>query len=180
MTFNATALSPQLSVVQQPPTSAEATFVLNPAPVVRLVDGSWQIVRRKAVPITVSAPAPLVVSGLTTMRTTGDGVATFKIAIAGPAQPVPLSFSATGVGGVTSTAVTLTIQRSMSLSWNFASGGSAPSGTRLIDPMTLRVLDSGGQPLPNVIGTFAVISGGGTITTFDQYLVNQSEVTSAA
>ena len=180
VTFSAIALGLQLSIVQQPPASGDATFVLNPAPVVRLVDGSGQIARRNAVPITVSVPAPWVVSGVTTMPTTGDGVATFTIAIAGPAQPVPLSFSATGVGGVTSATVALTSQRSMSLSWNFASGGNAPAGTRLIDPMTLRVVDGGGQPVPNVIVTFAVISGGGTITTFDQYLVIQTEATSAA
>lgn len=67
----------------------------------------------------------------------------------------------------------------MSLSWNYTDGWSAPVGSRLVDPMALRVVDGSGQPLPNVIVTFAVVSGGGTITTLYQYSVSQSEATSA-
>ena len=133
LTFTATALALQLSIVQQPPTSAEATFVLNPAPVVRLVDGFGQSVSRNGMPITVTVPAPWVVSGVTTMPTTGDGVATFKIAIAGPAEPVQLSFTSPGITAVTSAAVAMTSQRPMSLSWNYADGSNNPAGSYLIE-----------------------------------------------
>ena len=46
--------------------------------------------------------------------------------------------------------------------------------------MTLRVVDAQGRPLGNVIATFTVASGGGMITTLDQSLIDQTEMTTAA
>ena len=178
-TFGATALQYSLIIDQQPPTSAEPALLLSPAPVVQLVDANGLPLTRSGVVVAVSAPAPFALNGLSTLKTDGNGKASFNVSLSGPTGPVSLSFGGPGLMTVASNSIAVIQQRPMTLTWNYQSGSTQPVNSYLVDPMTLRVTDASNNPVPNSIVTFTVVAGGGTITTFDQYLVNSSQVTSA-
>ena len=103
-----------------------------------------------------------------TQTTNASGIATVSDWTVGPLAGVntvtatatgsaisgnPVSFSATGTAGNAST-----------IALDAGNGQSAVAGSALVVDPSVKVTDSGGNPVQGIAVTFAVASGGGTIT----------------
>src|SRR5207253_89742 len=136
-------------------------------PVLQVQDGGGNPVNQAGVVVTAAiATGGGTLGGTLTATTIGSGVARFtNLTISGTAGDRTLSFSATGLTGVTSTAITVT-------------AGAATQSTLTTDPSlpdalpvsfaqqpVLQLRDGGGNPVnqAGVVVTAAIATGGGTL-----------------
>src|SRR5437016_9436818 len=96
----------------------------------------------------------------------GTRVATFtNLAITGTAGDRTLSFSATGLTGVTSATVTLTAGTATQLTVTTEPSSTAQSGVPFTQQPVIQVRDASGNPVnqAGVTVTAAIATGGGTL-----------------
>src|SRR5439155_934273 len=100
-----------------------------------------------------------------TATTGSSGAAPFSgLAISGPTGTYTLSFAATGLTAVTSSGITLGAGAAATIAENGGNGQSAPAGTAVATPPSVIVRDGAGNPVSGVAVSFAVTSGGGTVS----------------
>lgn len=134
------------------------------APSVRVEDGSGNPVSGLTVLFAVASGGGSLTGD--SVVTGGDGVATVGSWTLGSAAGAntlratcagvggsPVTFTATGVSGP---ATTMVLQA--------GDGQAATAGSAVVVAPSVRVTDAGGNPVSNVSVTFAVASGGGTVT----------------
>ncbi len=156
--------------VQTQPAGAVSGSVFTTQPVVRILDANGNLVATgpsSVLPVTVTRASGSASLGGTTTVTAVNGVATFT----------NLAFTGAGIGAHTLRFSTVSPALEVtSASFNVAPGAattltavsslsqSAAAGALVSAPPSVRVSDASGNPVSGVSVTFAVISGGGTIT----------------
>jgi hypothetical protein len=175
VTFTANA-SPgsaaQLTVTTQPSSSARSGVAFAQQPAVQLRDANGNAVSQQGVVVTAAiASGGGTLGGTLTASTNSAGVATFTdLSIAGTVGARTLSFSASGLAGVTSTTVTVTAGVASQLALTTQPSASVRSGLVFAQQPVLQVRDASGNPVDTtgIVVTAALASGnptlGGTLT----------------
>ncbi len=156
----------KLGVLTQPAASAVNGAVFTTQPVIQLQDGSGNPVNTAGVSVTASlASGGGSLGGTTTVTTNGSGQASFtNLSITGLVGDRTLLFAAGGYTGVTSSAITLTAGPATQIAVNAGNTQTAVAGTTLPTPPSVIVRDASSNVVSNVSVTFAVASGGGSLT----------------
>ena len=166
-TVNATADAPaQLAIVTQPSATAQSGVVFAQQPVIQLQDQYGNPVALDGYEVTASiASGGGSLDGDTTVSTQEDGLAAFSdLAISGTVGERTLGFSTTGLTGVTSDSIDITAGPASSLVIHAGDGQTAVAGSAVSIAPAVIVTDASGNPVEGVSVTFAVESGGGSIT----------------
>src|SRR5947209_10312717 len=98
------------------------------------------------------------------------------LVITGLVGPRTLSFTATGLTGVTSGGVTVTAGTATQVAVNAGNTQTATVGTAVLIPPSVIVKDASGNPVAGVAVTFAVATGGGTVSPTTAVLTNVSGI----
>jgi alpha-tubulin suppressor-like RCC1 family protein len=154
-----------LVLTTPPPASAPNRVAFVPQPVVQLRDADGAAVAQAGTVVTVAiTTGGGTVGGTTTTTTASTGAATFTdLSIAGTAGEKTLTFSANGVTSATA-AVTLTAGAATNIAVNTGNDQSAVPGAAVPTGPSVKVTDADANPVGGVAVTFAVVSGGGSIT----------------
>jgi hypothetical protein len=169
VTFSSTATDGStltLAISAAPSPAAQSGVALAAQPVIQLKDGTGQDQAKAGVEVTASIGSGTGTLGGTVTRTTDNtGAATFTdLSITGSAGPYTLTFSAPGYVAVTSATVTLgAAAAGIAITTN---PPTAALTSEVFDPAAqpaVQVNDAGGQPVPGVVVTAAVASGGGSL-----------------
>ncbi len=154
-----------LAVVVDAPASAVDEQVLGATPSVRLVDVSANPVDSTGVDVAVAvSPAGPVVGGTTTQATVAGGTASFPgLSLNGAAGSYTLDFSASGLTGVSTSALTLAVP--VTLTVTIPPPANAVDNTVFATQPQVRVDDAGPAPLTGVLVTVDLIvdSGAGVL-----------------
>jgi hypothetical protein len=152
----------KLSLVTQPPSSAQQGVTLVPATVVRLEDASGNGVATSGVPITVSLTGSGALSGTLTVPTDADGHATFAdLAISGATGDCTLLFASAGLQSVASSTIHVASTPSGDRS-SIEAPPSAQAGVSTTVRVTVR--DKNGAALGGVAVTLTASGGDNTIS----------------
>lgn len=140
------------------------SFVAPPRVLVR--DAADNNVLQSGVPVTVSiATGGGTLLGTTTVLTNTTGDATFSdLGLLGTVGARTLAFSAPGLTGVTTDVVTLTPGAATTLALDAGNGQSAAAATAVAIAPSVVARDVSGNTVAGVTVTFAVTSGGGSIS----------------
>ena len=159
----------KLSISTQPGATATSGIALSPQPVIQLQDASGNAVSQLGVAVTVSvASGGGILSGTTTVATNTVGMATFSnLAITGSGAQ-SLQFSASGLGSVISSTVTVSAPPPVAtkLAITRQPGATATSSVALSPQPLIQVQDANGNAVSQsgISVTAAVASGGGTLS----------------
>lgn len=158
----------RLVLTTQPPGGASSGVALSPQPIVQVMDAAGNPVSLAAVDVTAALTGGTgTLGGTFTVATNAGGTAAFTdLAITGPSGSYSLQFTSTNpvLTPVTSGNITIGAGAPTTISYNSGNNQSANAGEILpIDPSVL-VTDAGGNPVSGVTVTFAVASGGGSVT----------------
>lgn len=147
-----------LFIVTQPSASAESGTAFAVQPVVQLRDGSGNPVAQAGVDVTaVIQTGDGTLGGTTTRTTNASGRAVFTdLAITGAGGPRTLRFTATGLTGVTSTAIQVSAPV---LKISTQPSATAPSGTALAQQPVLELTGGAGSPVSGATVTAVINSG---------------------
>jgi hypothetical protein len=153
-----------IQVVQAPPATISNGEALAPLQVL-IVDASGAAVNRSGVGVALAlAGASGSIGGSPTAVTDGTGRATFTgISIVGPVGTYNLVFSSAGLTQATSSSVRLTTGRAASIQAASPTTQSAPEVSPVPSMPTVRVTDSGGNPVPGTPVEFVATRGTGGI-----------------
>ncbi len=178
--FSATGLTPatssnialaagaaaQVIMVTQPSATAANGAVLATQPVVRIADAGGNFVLQANVPVTAAiATGGGTLGGTPSVNTDASGVATFTgLSITGVAGNRTLSFSSSGLTPATSSAIAITAGAATTIAISAGDGQSAVVGAAVATPPAALVADQSGNPVSGVAVTFAVATGGGSLT----------------
>jgi adhesin/invasin len=167
--FTNTAVAAKLVLVTQPGATATSGAVIDPQPVLQLQDAAGNPAARQGVAVTVQiASGEGTLRGTTTRTSDADGQVAFTdIAIVGAPGARTLIFAASGYASATSTTVSLGVGAPASVAAAAGDGQSAPAGSAVPMPPAVVVLDAAGTPVAGLQVTFAVASGGGSVTGGD-------------
>ncbi|MEW5928542.1 MAG: invasin domain 3-containing protein [Gemmatimonadota bacterium] len=156
----------QLVITRQPSSTVQNGSFLGMAPILRLRDASGNDVAQAGVSVTVAiASGGPVLSGTTVQSTDAAGQVVFGgLVITGAAGDRTLGFSAAGLAGATSSAITVTPGPAASLAVSAGDGQTATAGSAVATAPSVLVRDVSNNPVPGVSVTFAVASGGGSVT----------------
>lgn len=166
VTFTTTAVAAKLTLTTQPPSTASSGVLLDPQPVLQLQDPSGTPLAREGVTVSVQiASGPGSLTG-TTSRTTdaGGNVAFTDLVIAGAPGARTLIFAASGYAPATSTPISIGVGAPSSVAAAAGTGQTVPAGTAVPVRPAVIVRDAGGTPVASAAVTFAVTSGGGSVT----------------
>lgn len=157
-----------LTITTQPPATAQSGAAFGTQPAVQLRDQSGNAVLQAGVSVTASvngAGASLI--GGSSASTNASGVATFSgLGLSGTAGTYSLSFSASGVTGVTSSAISLTPGAAAQLTITTQPAG-ASSGSAFTTQPALQVRDAQGNAVSQAgVTVTASIASGGAATLF--------------
>ena len=155
----------RLLISTQPSGAAQSGVALNEQPVIQLADVSGQPVAQRGVLITVSVVnGEAVLSGVTAVRTDGDGRASFSgLSVSGVVGVRTLRFTASGLAAAQSSPIELTPGSPAAMTVAAGNNLTAPAGGDLPVAPSVRVTDAVGNPIAGVEVTFAVTSGGGSV-----------------
>ena len=167
VSFNATGTASgatQLSITTQPSSTAQSGAIFAAQPVIQLRDANGNAVSQAGVSVTVTASGGTL-GGTASATTNASGVATFSgLSISGLVGGYTLTFHSTGLTSVTSGNIALSAGAAATIATSAGDAQSAPVGTAVpIDPAVL-VTDAAGNPVAGRSVTFAVATGGGSIT----------------
>jgi len=156
----------QLAVTTQPSTSVQNTLVFGIQPVVQLRDVNGNNVSQAGVGVTVTiATGGGTLGGTATANTNGSGQAVFAgLSITGTVGGRTLSFTSLGLASATSGTVTITAGPATTLAKSAGDGQSAPVGTAVAVAPAVLITDVSGNPVNGTSVTFAMTSGGGSVT----------------
>ncbi len=168
VTFTATGIAgpaARLGVTTAPSTTAINRSPLTTQPVVQVQDVNANAVSTSTASITAAIASGGGTLGGTTTIAAVNGVATFtNLSIAGSVGARTLSFSATGLTAATSPAVTTTAGPAASVAVADGDNQSALQGGNVAVLPSVKVSDADANGVAGVAVTFAVASGGGSIT----------------
>ncbi len=156
-----------LTLTTQPSATAASGAVFAQQPVVQLVDQSGNTVAQSGVMVTAALASGGGTLGGTTSATTGaGGAASFtNLGITGTAGPRTLSFSATGLTGVTSSTINLIAGAATALTITTPPSAAAQVGVAFAQQPVIQLRDGGGNPVTQagVTVTASIATGGGTL-----------------
>ncbi len=155
-----------LSITTQPSSSAQSGIAIPAQPVLQLRDADGNAVPRAGVAVTASiASGTGTLGGTATVATDAAGQAVFTdLAVSGPVGAYTLGFASPGLTGATSGTVNLAAGAAASLAINGGNGQSAVVGSAVVAAPSVVVRDASGNPVAGVGVTFAVATGGGSVT----------------
>lgn len=135
------------------------------APIAQLADADGNAMVQVGTEITVAITSGEgTVVGVPSVRTDTTGAATFEeLALAGPVGEKTLTFSSPGLLSASSS-INLTAGPAASIAASGGNGQSAATGTPVSSSPSVLVTDVDGNPVGDITVTFAVVSGGGSIT----------------
>jgi len=156
----------KLAIATQPSSSVANATVFPQQPVIQLQDGSSNPVSQPGVSVSVviiSGSGTL--GGTTTAVTNGSGQAVFtNLQITGLTGNRTLLFAASGFSTATSNAVNVTVGPPALIAVAAGNGQSAEAGFAVATAPAVVLTDISGQPVPGVSVTFAITSGGGSVS----------------
>ncbi len=166
VTFTTTAVAAKLLLVTQPGPLASSGTPFDPQPILELQDPTGAPLARAGVSVTVQiASGDGALRGTTSRGSDADGRVEFTdLAIAGPPGTRTLIFAADGYASAISTPVSLGVGAPSAVAVSAGDGQSVRVGTAVPVLPAVVVRDGGGTPVPGIPVTFAVASGGGTLT----------------
>ncbi|HEX8271168.1 MAG TPA: Ig-like domain-containing protein, partial [Longimicrobiaceae bacterium] len=169
LTFSATttpAAASRLAITTQPSAAAQSGIALPQQPVVQLRDAFGNAVAQSGTAVTAAlASGTGTLGGTVTVNTDAAGVATFtNLSISGPVGAYTLGFSASGLTGATSGTINLAAGAPASMAVNAGDAQTAVAGSAVATAPSVRVTDGSGNPVSGVSVTFAVATGGGSVT----------------
>jgi adhesin/invasin len=156
----------QLVMFTEPSATATNGAALATQPVVQLADAGGNAVAQAGVTVTATiATGGGTLSGTTGVATDAAGQASFtNLAISGTVGPRTLGFSTPGLTGTTSSTITLQAGAATTIAVDAGDTQSAVVNTAVAVPPSVLVTDQSGNPVQGVAVTFAVGSGGGSLT----------------
>ena len=157
---------PQFAIATQPSSAAESGVIFAQQPVIQLETTTGQPINQAGVPVTVAiASGGGSLSGTLTVATDGTGKAVFTdLAISGTVGTRTLEFSSPGIVTITSNSIVLSPGPAAAVAANDGDAQSANAGSALPVAPSVRVTDARGNPVQGATVTFAVSTGGGSIT----------------
>jgi adhesin/invasin len=169
ISFTTTAVAARLVLETQPGAVATTGVPIDPQPVLTLQDTQGAPLARAGVTVTVQiASGTGELRGTTSQVSDADGRVTFTdLAIVGDPGSRTLIFAAPGYAPAVSTPVSLGVGPPASVAPAGGDGQTAPAGAPVAVRPSVLVRDAGGTAVANVPVTFAVASGGGSVTGTD-------------
>ncbi|HTR79897.1 MAG TPA: carboxypeptidase-like regulatory domain-containing protein, partial [Gemmatimonadaceae bacterium] len=157
----------QLALISPPSAVAANGAVFAQQPVLQLRDASGNAATSAGVGVAVSiATGGGTIGGTVLATTNGSGVATFtNLSIVGLIGSRTLSFSATGLVGVASPAITITPGAATQLTLSTQPSSSSASGVAFARQPSIQVSDASGNAVSvsGVAVTATIASGGGAL-----------------
>lgn len=168
--FSATAtqqVTQVLTLTTGTSSTAQAGIAFAQQPVVQLGTSTGGTIAQPGVLVTATLVGSTgTLLGTTTATTNIAGQATFTdLAIGAPVGGYTITFSAAAYSSVTSGSIALTAGSAAAVSVNAGNGQTANAGSAVALNPAILVVDAYGNPVSGVSVTFAVTSGGGTLTT---------------
>ena len=162
--FTVTAASATSAAITTQPTGATSGSVLGTQPVIRIVDASGNTVTTSSVNVVASiASGTGTLTGTTTVAAV-NGIATFtNLVITGTAGTFTLTFTPTSLTPATSNSFTISA-RANQIAINAGNSQSANARATVSTLPSVIITDADNNPVSGVSVTFAVASGGGSIT----------------
>jgi adhesin/invasin len=158
----------KLALSVQPPGGASSGVVLSPQPVVQVQDAAGNPSPAAGVSVTAALTgASGSLGGTTTIVSNASGTAAFTdLAITGPSGTYNLRFTSTNpvLTQVTSVNITIGAGAPTTIAIQNGDNQTATAGATLPTDPSVVVRDAGGNPVSGVTVTFAVATGGGSIT----------------
>ncbi|MEO8636642.1 MAG: hypothetical protein ABI587_15300, partial [Gemmatimonadales bacterium] len=147
-------------------TSAVNGAAFSPQPVIQVSDAFGNAVPQSGLTVTAAiASGGGLLGGTTTGSTNASGVATFAgLSITGAGGAHTLSFTATALTPATSVSFTLTAGAATTLAVNGGNNQNGTVGAAVATAPSVLVTDQSGNAVSGVAVTFAVASGGGSLT----------------
>ncbi|MGH3378227.1 MAG: Ig-like domain-containing protein [Actinoallomurus sp.] len=169
VTFTTTAVAAKLGFQTQPGPTATSGAPLDPQPVLQLQDPTGSPLARPGVPVTVQiASGDGSLQGTTSRESDASGLVAFTdLAIVGGPGARTLIFAAAGYASAISTPVSLGVGAPASVAISGGDGQSVTAGAAVPVAPAVIVRDAAGTPLAGIPVTFAVNSGGGSVTGAD-------------
>jgi len=175
----AASAATKLSITQQPSATASSGTAFSQQPTIQLRDASDNAVSQANVVVTaVIASGSGTLNGTMTATTNASGVATFSGLRIFGLGAFTLSFSAPGLGQVTSSTITVSAGPASKLSITTQPSSTVQSGVALAQNPVIQVTDAGNNPIAQagVVVTAAIASGGGTLSGTTTATTNASGV----
>jgi alpha-tubulin suppressor-like RCC1 family protein len=159
-----------LAIVTQPPSTAQSGVAFSGPVLIQVRDQKGATFAQSGITITASiGEGGGALGGATTVSTDANGSAAFSgLVLAGTIGTRTLRFTAPGLSGATSSSITLTPGAAAALEAQSATSVSATVGTGVTTLPSVVVKDASSNAVSGVTVTFAVASGGGTITGASQ------------
>ena len=166
VTFTATGTpAGSLSLATPPPASAENAVPFSSAPVLQLVDGTGTPVGLAGISVTATVVSGATATGTTMETTDASGQATFDdLSITGPVGSYQLTFTAPGVGPVTSSPIAIGAGLPANVAVNGGDAQTVNAGSTVPVAPSVVVTDVSDNPVPGASVTFTVVLGGGSVT----------------
>jgi adhesin/invasin len=157
----------QLTITTQPSVSAQSGVPFSQQPVVQLRDAAGNPVSQALVNVTATiASGGGTLGGVTTVTTSGSGVATFtNLSITGLAGNRTLQFTSGLLTSVVSTPITITAGAASQLTITTQPSATAQSGVAFSQQPRVQLRDAAGNAVSQsgVNVTAAIASGGGSL-----------------
>ncbi len=167
-TFTATGVAAapsKLVFTTAPPESVRSGVTWVTQPAVRLVDVYGNVATLAGTPVTVSiAAGGGVLGGTRTVNTSATGIAAFTdLVLSGSAGAKTITFVS---GSLTALNSSLTVTAGLPRTITASAGDNqtAIAGSAVATPPTVRVVDAEENPVQGVAVTFAVATGGGSVS----------------
>src|SRR5207237_617062 len=137
----------QLTMTTEPSATAQSGVAFAQQPVIQVRDASGNPVNQAGVTVTAAiATGGGTLGGTLTATTLGTGVASFtNLAISGTAGDRTLSFSATGLTGANSAAITITAGAATQLTVTTEPSSTAQSGVAFAQQPVVQLRDGDGN-----------------------------------
>ncbi len=164
--FRTTGVAAKLSIVTQPAPSGVSGVPLERQPVLQLLDADANPAARAGVVVTVQiATGGGELDGTTNVASDAAGVVTFTdLAIRGSPGIRTLIFAADAFASVASAPIAVGVGAPASIAVAAGDGQSATVNTAVATPPAVVIRDGDGNPVPGIPVTFAVTSGGGSVS----------------
>ena len=166
--FNVTSIpgaAVKLGVATAPTAAVQNRQQFPTQPIIQVQDAFGNAVAQNGVQVAVALQgSTAALLGTTTATTNASGAAAFTdLSIGGAAGAKVLNFTATNFSSIIATLLT-TAGAASSITVHAGSGQSAGAGTSVHTLPAAKVADADGNGVPDVLVTFSVESGGGSLT----------------
>ncbi len=155
-----------LAILVQPPATIASRAPLTPVPVIQVVDRAGTPVDTAGIPVLIALTTSAgAIGGVTTVNTDLNGQASFAgLNVHGTVGTKALRFSSGTLSGIQSNSFALTAGPASDLVANSPVSQSGITGQSVVTLPSVKVVDLDANPVSGVAVTFAVASGGGSVT----------------